>query len=128
VAPGTNGAELVDALKPDNAARLDTGRLLSGDFQQTGSNEFIMYKPRWGAFYQTGLQAFLAGRGITTLVFTGCNFPNCPRASIYEASERDFRIALVKDAVSMLDPQGEKEMEDIGVEIFTTAQLHAFIT
>ena len=33
-------------------------------------------------------------------MFCGCNFPNCPRTSIYEASERDFRVVLARDAIS----------------------------
>ncbi len=52
-----------------------------------------------------------------TIVFIGCNFPNCPRTSIYEASERDFRIMLVSDAVSGLDDQGIKECRAIGVDV-----------
>jgi nicotinamidase-related amidase len=55
--------------------------------------------------------------GVDTLVFTGCNFPNCPRASIYEASERDFRIVLPEDAISGLYPKGKEEMQNIGVHV-----------
>ena len=123
VEPGTKGSELVDALKPDKSVRLDAEKLLSGNFQQIGEYEYIMYKPRWGAFYKTRLEAFLTEHNMDTLVFTGCNFPNCPRTSIYEASERDFRIVLVKDAMSNLSTQDEGEMGDIGVEIATSQDL-----
>ncbi|WP_459872860.1 hypothetical protein, partial [Endothiovibrio diazotrophicus] len=51
----------------------------------------MLYKPRWGAFYRTSLESHLRGLDVSTLVFSGCNFPNCPRTSIYQASERDFR-------------------------------------
>lgn len=44
-------------------------------------------------------------------MFAGCNFPNCPRTSIYEASERDFRTVLVRDAISGLYERGEHERE-----------------
>jgi nicotinamidase-related amidase len=127
VSPDSNGAELVDALKPDRSVRLNSNELLSGNFQKIGDQEFIMYKPRWGAFYQTNLQKFLITRDINTLVFTGCNFPNCPRTSIYEASERDFRIVLVKDAISKLYFEGENEMKNIGVEMVTTQQLQSML-
>ena len=99
VAPGSSGAELVDELKPNTSIKLDAETLLSGKAQRIGDNEFVMYKPRWGAFYKTTLEDFLTERGIDTLIFTGCNYPNCPRTSIYEASERDFRVVLVKDAL-----------------------------
>jgi nicotinamidase-related amidase len=55
--------------------------------------------------------------GVDTLVFAGCNFPNCLRASIYEASERDFKIVLVEDAVSGLYQKGKGEMTTIGVQV-----------
>ena len=68
-----------------------------------------MYKPRWSAFYQTPLEDHLKSQGITTLVICGCNFPNGPLASVYAASNRDFRIVLATDALSCgndVDPGG----------------------
>ena len=123
VAPHTHGAELVDGLKPDASVRLDVDALLAGDVQQIGSSEYVLYKPRWGAFYETPLERFLKERNVDTLVFAGCNYPNCPRASIYEASERDFRVVLVKDAISQLYPIGEQEMQNIGVRLVDTSEM-----
>jgi hypothetical protein len=60
---------------------------------------------------------------VTTAVFCGCNFPNCPRTSIYEASERDFRIVLADDAVSGLYDKGREELKNIGVWLMPTADL-----
>lgn len=120
VAPGTDGAELVQGLKPDGSARLYADMLLSGGFQALGHNEYVMYKPRWGAFYGTRLEGFLNDRGIDSLVFCGCNYPNCPRTSIYQASERDFRIVLVTDALSQFDDTGRRDMANIGVELLET--------
>jgi nicotinamidase-related amidase len=120
VAPGSEGAELVDALKPDDGVNINASDLLSGELQKIGPNEYVMYKPRWGAFYNTPLETFLKQRKLDTLVFSGCNFPNCPRTSIYEASERDFRVVLVKDAISQLYAKGEEEMENIGVSLIAT--------
>ncbi len=76
-----------------------------------------MYKPRWGAFYNTPLESYLNRLGVDTLVFVGCNFPNCPRTSIYEASERDFKVVLVEDAISGLYAKGKEEMLNIGVQV-----------
>ena len=123
VIPETEGAELVSALKPDNGVRLDAASLLAGNFQQIGRREYVMYKPRWGAFYQTRLEHFLNDLGSDTLVFCGCNYPNCPRTSIYQASERDFRIVLAQDAISQLYPKGEEEMGQIGVKLMTVDAL-----
>lgn len=76
-----------------------------------------MYKPRWGDFYQTKLERYLRGNGSNTVVFAGCNFPNCPRASIYAATERDFRIMLLSEAVSGLYDRGIEECRPIGVDV-----------
>ena len=123
VAPGSEGAELVYALKPDSSTKLNVNGLLSGELQKIGRNEYVMYKPRWGAFYATRLEEFLKERKSDTLVFAGCNYPNCPRTSIYEASERDFRVVLAKDAISQLYPKGEEEMKNIGVSLLDTNEI-----
>ena len=85
--------------------------------------EWIMYKSRWGAFFKTKFNSFLRKQKINTLTVVGCNFPNCPRTSIYEASERDYKIILIEDAISGLYPKGVKEMENIGVCIMNTADV-----
>lgn len=127
VAPESDGAELVDELKPDTSIKLNGNMLLSGEMQQISDNEFVMYKPRWGAFYGTALEEFLKELEVDTVVFSGCNYPNCPRTSIYEASERDYRVLLVKDAMSQLYPKGEEEMHNIGVSLLNTNEIESIL-
>ena len=123
VCPGTSGAELAPSLLPAQESRLDAELLLSGAVQPLGPSEWAIYKPRWGAFFGTSLQEHLLSLGVTSLAFIGCNYPNCPRTSIYEASERDFRIVLVGDAVSGLYKRGRAEMTNIGVKLMDSEQL-----
>ena len=125
VLAGSPGAELASDLVPASAPRLDTELLLAGGIQRVGPGEAIIYKPRWGAFFQTPLEAHLRALGVSTLVFAGCNIPNCPRTSIYEASERDFRLVLVEDAVSGLYERGKDELRGIGVALMNAAELTA---
>jgi len=129
VIAGTKGAELVEELKPSSSSSsylscsklsLDTELLLQGEPQQVSVNEWIMYKPRWGAFYATPLENHLHKLNVNTVVICGCNFPNCPRTTVYEASERDFRVVLIKDATSKVYEQGLQELENIGVELMTS--------
>jgi nicotinamidase-related amidase len=94
VRPSTPGAELVDALKPSPEVSLDADRLLDGQFQSIGPREWVVYKPRWGAFYDTDLAAFLA--------------------------ERDYRIVFVDDATSGTYDRGMREPEGIGVAVRDT--------
>jgi nicotinamidase-related amidase len=118
----SDGSQLAPPLLPRDI-RLDSQSLLSGGIQTICEKEVIIYKPRWGAFYGTALQTHLQTLGVSTLVFTGCNFPNCPRTSIYEASERDYRIVLVTDAISGFYDRGAVEMRNIGVALFTSDDL-----
>ena len=107
------GSELAAELVPGGAPKLDAAALIAGRPQQLGPGEVAIYKPRWGAFYRTPLEAHLRALGVSTLVFAGCNFPNCPRTSIYEASERDFRVVAVSDAISGIYERGERELANI---------------
>jgi len=120
VQPGTDGAEPVTELKPTTEMRLDSDRLLDGEFQEIGSKEWVMYKPRWSAFYRTDLSEFLDKLSVDTVVVCGCNFPNCPRATVYDASERDYRVVFVADATSRTYERGIRELEDIGVAVKNT--------
>lgn len=128
VRPGTMGAELVAALKPTADVRLNADQLLDGQPQAIGEHEWVMYKPRWGAFYQTPLREHLATLDVNTVVVCGCNFPNCPRTTIYEASERDYRIVFVDDATSQTYERGLDELTAIGVAVKDTAATTEWLT
>ncbi|HET9177333.1 MAG TPA: isochorismatase family cysteine hydrolase [Terriglobia bacterium] len=125
LAPDTPGSQLAPGLLPDDRISLDWSALLSGSIQAVAGHEVIIYKPRWGAFYRTCLEGHLRGLGVTTAIFAGCNFPNCPRTSIMEASERDFRVVLVRDAISGFSERDETEMARIGVLVLSTEELLA---
>jgi nicotinamidase-related amidase len=119
-APGT---EIAAELLPADDLELDGRLLLAGGVQRLGPREVAIYKPRWGAFYGTVLEDHLRELGVTTLVFCGANFPNCPRTSIYEASERDFRVVLARDGVSGLYERGERELQNIGVHLLDAVEI-----
>jgi nicotinamidase-related amidase len=121
--PDAPGSALASELLPEPEQSLDSALLLDGGIQALGPSEVAIYKPRWGAFYETRLEDHLRGQHVSTLVFCGCNFPNCPRTSIYEASERDFRVVLARDAVSGLYERGERELGGIGVRLMSTAEV-----
>lgn len=120
--PGTPGRLLAPGIVPHDPD-LDDDALLAGRAQQVGDKEIILYKPRWGAFFSTDLDRRLREDGVETIVFAGANFPNCPRTSIYQASERDYQIVVADDAVSGLDEQGRAQLTGIGVELAATDQI-----
>lgn len=123
--PGTPGRRLAAGLTSGAVIELDDELLLSGQPQHVGEREIILYKPRWGAFYGTHLQEHLQANNADTVVVAGCNYPNCPRTTIYEASERDYRIVLAEDAISGLDERDRAEMTNIGVTLDRTDALIA---
>ncbi|WP_197502568.1 cysteine hydrolase family protein [Mycobacterium scrofulaceum] len=118
-APGSDGAQIADGAIP-GGVRLDSAALLSGRLQHVGSREVIVFKPRWSGFYRTGLEEWLRQERCDTVVVAGCNLPNCPRATLFDASERDLRTVLVADAVSQTSEERLADLERIGVHLSTT--------
>ena len=118
--PGTPGRLLARGLTESGDVELNDNLLLAGGIQVLGPHEVVLYKPRWGAFYKTPLDAYLREQDITSLVFAGCNFPNCPRTSIYEASERDYSIIVADDAISGLYDRGRSELAEMGATLART--------
>ncbi|MEU4653316.1 isochorismatase family cysteine hydrolase [Streptomyces sp. NPDC023723] len=127
-APGSPGSQPADGIVPEGAPALDPELLLSGRPQRLGPYDHAVFKPRWGAFYRTCLEDLLRELGVDTLVFAGCNLPNCPRASIVQASERDFRVALVRDAVSQVTDSALTELAGIGVHLIEADALEGLLT
>jgi nicotinamidase-related amidase len=120
--PGTPGARIPSVLVD---ADPDWELLRSGEPQQVGTDEFLLYKPRWSAFHRTPLAALLREMGITTVVVAGCNLPNCPRATLFDATERDYRAVLVVDATSQTTPERLADLELIGVRLHTVDDVAA---
>ena len=128
LAPGSEGSELAPGLLADPSLRLDPDLLLANGIQEVSSGEVVIYKPRWGAFFKTPLEAHLRSRKRQSSRHRGCNFPNCPRTSIYEASERDFRVVLATDAISGLYDRGKQELAGIGAQLMTSDAIVAALT
>lgn len=115
VRPGSPGSQIAPPLLPAGAPVLDPEHLLGGGLQALAVDEWAMWKPRWGAFHRTGLDEHLRGLGVSTVVLAGCNYPNCPRAAVYGAGERDYRVLLAADAISGVRPEHLQEAERMGV-------------
>lgn len=119
VAPGSTGAQVAAGVLPPGVL-LDDAALLAGRLQSVGDREVVLFKPRWSAFHRTPLEPWLRDLGADTVVVAGCNLPNCPRATLFDASERDLRAVLVTDAVSRVTPERVADLEAIGVWPATT--------
>jgi nicotinamidase-related amidase len=122
--PGTPGAQLAGGLL-DAGVELDADALLRGELQPVGPDEHVLFKPRWNAFFGTPLDQWLRARGVDTVVVAGCNYPNCPRGTLFGASERDYRAVVVPDAVSGWTGTAEAELAGIGVHAVPAAEVAA---
>lgn len=67
-------------------------------------DEPLLVKPRASAFWGTPFDSYLIGRGIDTLIITGCSTSGCVRATAESAHNLNFRTIVVKDAVGDRSP------------------------
>ncbi len=67
------------------------------------------------------MEGWLLENGADTVLVVGCNVPNCPRATLFDASERDFRTVLAHDAVSQGTSERLADLVSIGVQITDVA-------
>jgi maleamate amidohydrolase len=63
------------------------------------SGELVVRKTQASAFFNTGLAAWLIGRGVDTLIVCGCTTSGCVRASVIDAASWNFRTMVVQDCV-----------------------------
>jgi nicotinamidase-related amidase len=120
--PGSQGARLIEALA-DSDGPDHSSALLAGEFIAAGAKEWLFFKPRWSAFFSTILEQRLRAYGIDTLIVAGCNFPNCPSATLFDATERDFRTVLAVDAVSRFSESALEWCAGLGVATPTVGEV-----
>lgn len=126
--PKSQGVQIAPELLPCGAPALDETVLLAGGIQEISPLEKVLYKPRFGSFYRTPLEALLRSLEVDTLVIGGSNYPNCPRTTLYEGSERDFRLVALSDGLSLFEEEDHRQMEGIGVRVMTCREVAAAMT
>lgn len=75
------GAQVIDQLKP-------------------ATNDFVIKKRRFSAFYNTDLETILRCRGIKTVIMTGAVTYVCVEHTARDAFIRDYDVIIVGDAVA----------------------------
>ena len=63
-------------------------------------DEVVTSKKRLSAFYPTDLDFLLRQMDVRTVVFTGCMTDCCILSSAFDASNRNYRVIVVRDAVA----------------------------
>lgn len=95
------------------------------------AGEEILMKPRFSAFFDTGLHGWLQARNIESLVLIGTTTPNCIRSTCYDGLSLNYDITVVSDATSSRSDAVQKaNLEDmgfIGATICTAAELRSLL-
>lgn len=85
-AAGSVDAELIDALTPH-------------------AEDFVVDKNRYSAFYGTPLDSYLRSLDIRNLVICGVTTNVCVETTARDASQRDYRTVIVRDATGEIAPE-----------------------
>jgi len=105
---GTQGAEILDELKP-----------IEG--------EYLIIKQRWSAFFQTELDCVLKRLGVEQIIVTGVQTPNCIRSTVWDANSLDYEVIVLRDGTGARTAEVHNanliDIENIGIKIMTTDEL-----
>lgn len=105
VVPNTKGSDIIDELKPLE-------------------NEYTIIKNRFSGFMNTELDYMLRRLNIENIVVTGTQYPNCIRATIFDAVSLGYDVTLVTDAASAETEEIARaniiDIQNIGVTCVTT--------
>ena len=95
------------------------------------AGEEILVKPRFSAFFGTGLHGWLQARGIGGLVLIGTTTPNCIRSTCYDALSLNYDVAVVADATSSRSPEVQRanleDMRFIGATVCAASELRGMM-
>jgi len=102
--PGTPGCEIVAELAPR-------------------AGEYRVIKQRFSGFMQTELDFMLRRLGVTRLVVCGTQYPNCVRATIFDALCLGYPVTNVIDATSAQTQEiadaNIRDLRNVGVDCIT---------
>lgn len=106
--PGTEGCEIVKELTPK-------------------VGEFRIVKRRFSGFMNTELDLILRRLTISEIFVTGTQYPNCVRATVFDAIALDYDVTVVTDATSAetdtIASANITDLKNVGVRCLTLAEL-----
>ena len=98
--PGTDGSRIIKELEP-------------------AEGEYVIVKKRFSGFMNTELDFILRRLNITSLVICGTQYPNCIRATAYDAIALDYNVTVITDATSASSEEiaeaNIRDMENVGI-------------
>ena len=91
--------------------------------------DYHIIKPRYSAFFATGLDLVLRRLGIGRVILAGTTTPNCIRTTCYDAVSLDYAVTVLSDCTSSktaeIQESNLRDMANIGAEIIDSASFTA---
>jgi len=110
------------ALSPGCAPEID-GRMPESFGPEAG--DYVLYKPRFSAFFQTELDLMLRRLRRDTVLLAGTTTPNCIRTTAYDALSLEYNVAVLSDCTSSINDAVQaanlSDMARVGVQILSSA-------
>jgi len=101
---GTEGAEIIDEIKPR-------------------PKEYIVNKKRFSGFFQSDLLMILMRLKVTSLAICGVQTPNCIRGTVTDALAYDYDVTVLDNATAAQTPEVHQanvfDMKNMGAHIKT---------
>ncbi len=93
----------------------------------SAESDYHILKPRWSAFFATGLDLVLRRLGVRRVILAGTTTPNCIRTSCYDAISLDYAVTVLSDCTSSKTPgiqrDNLRDMANVGAEVLDSAAL-----
>lgn len=90
-------------MKPHSLAGT-VGAELAGGLHYRPETDTWLPKPRFSAFFQTGLEKTLHAQGVTLCAVAGITSNFCVLATVFDALCHDFKVVLLEDCTAAFPP------------------------
>ena len=88
--------------------------------------DFHLLKPRYSAFFDTGLDLILRRKGIRHVILIGTTTPNCIRTTCYDAICLDYDVTVLSDCTSSateeIQQSNLRDMANVGAKICSVTE------
>ena len=91
------------------------------------ARDYHIVKPRYSAFFATGLDLILRRLGVRRLLLAGTTTPNCIRTTCYDAISLDYAVTVLSDCTSSKTAEIQQsnlcDMANVGAAIISAKDL-----
>ncbi len=96
-------------MKPHSLAGT-TGAEIAGGLHYLPETDLWLPKPRFSAFFQTGLEKTLRAQGVTICAVAGITSNFCVLATVFDALCHDFKVLLLEDCTAAFPPEVQENV------------------